>query len=340
MTTKLTIPASLIRAVLHYVSNKGIKIEELLSVADVDPSLQSSTDIRLSLDEMDRIYKQALLLTKDENMGLHLGECFAFGSLSIVGHIIRNGQTIGESILKMIEYNEIAGDGFRMNIDRGKKGLAIIDYAILHSDVHLLRQHTECIFSACMKLWTESVGKLPKPVEVRFKHKAPQDISEHQRIFQAPLLFENPMNAIVWEDSFLDIPHILPNPELLYLFEQHAKQVLSEIRTDQPFTKKVSLILVKMLSDQSLSIETVADKLCMGVRNLQMKLRKENTTYWKIIEEIRIKLATSHLKNKELSIAEIAYLLGFSRPSAFNRSFKRWTGLTPSEYRSTQSTNH
>jgi len=225
-----------------------------------------------------------------------------------------------------------------MDIKREKKGLVIIDYTIMHSDVHLVRQHVECIFSSFMKASTNSAGKIPKPVEVRFKHKAPQDTSEHQRIFQAPLLFNSSMNAIVWKESFLDIPTILPNPELLFVFEQHAKQVISEMHANQPFTKKVSLILIKNLSKESFHRKDIADELNMSEKTLHNRLRKENTTYWKIINEIRKKLAVSHLKNGELSIKEIAYLLGFSGHDAFFRSFKRWTGLSPTEYRNTQFT--
>jgi len=338
MTINLTIPASLISPVLRYVSTKGINFKELLSAVNIDPLSQSSPYARLSLEEMDRIYRQAMLLTKDENLGLHAGECAGYGCLSIVGNITRHCRTIGESLIKVVEYSDIAGDGFRMDIKREKKGLVIIDYTIMHSDVHLVRQHVECIFSSFMKASTNSAGKIPKPVEVRFKHKAPQDTSEHQRIFQAPLLFNSSMNAIVWKESFLDIPTILPNPELLFVFEQHAKQVISEMHANQPFTKKVSLILIKNLSKESFHRKDIADELNMSEKTLHNRLRKENTTYWKIINEIRKKLAVSHLKNGELSIKEIAYLLGFSGHDAFFRSFKRWTGLSPTEYRNTQFT--
>jgi len=333
MTKTLTVSASLIRPVLHYISSKGIKVEDLLSAAAIDKLLLDSPDYRISLEEMDNIYKQAMLLTKDENLGLHVGECFAFGSMSIVGHIMRNCRTLDEHLRKVIQYNEIVSDGFRINIKYEKKGRAVINYTITHQDGPLLRHHIECILSAAMKLWKDAAGKIPKPIEVRFKHKAPQDTTEHHRIFQAPVLFNHSMNAIVWEKTFFDIPIILPDSELFSLFDQHAKQVMAEIRSDKPFSKKVSLILIRKLPEELPSIENIADELYMGVRNLQKKLSKEQTSYRKLLEEIHKKLAVSYLKDTELSVAEIGYLVGFSEPSVFSRSFKRWTGLTPNEYR-------
>ncbi|MBW2369994.1 MAG: AraC family transcriptional regulator [Deltaproteobacteria bacterium] len=340
MTNNLTVSVALLRPVLQYVAGMGIKTESLLAGTAIDPVLLNSPDTRLSLEEMDRIYIQAMRLTKDENLGLHIGECFAFGSMSIAGHIMRNCRTFGEQLRKVIEYNEIVSDGFRMNYHREKKGLVVVECTIMHTAAPLVRQHVEAIFSAVMKLSTDAAGKIPKPLEVRFKHKKPRDITEHRRIFQAPVFFNSSTNAMVHEASYFDTPVILPNSELLFLFERQAKQVLSEIRAEQRFTKKVGLILIRKLSEESLSIESVADELCMSVRNLQKKLGKENTSYREIIKETRKQLAVFHLKNRELSIAEIAYLLGFSEPCVLQRSFKKWTGLTPSEYRSTQFTTH
>ena len=340
MTTKLTIRISLIRLVLGYAAKQGINIEDLVSTVGIDPLLLSSPDSRVSLGKMDRLFRQTMLITQDDNLGLHVGECSEYGNINIVGHISRNCRTIGENLIKIIEYNELLSDGFRMTLNRKEKGLVVIKYSILHRDVPLIRQHVEGIFSCCINHFKESAGRFLKPVEVRFKHKAPQDTTEHQRIFQAPVLFNNSMNAIVWKESFLDVPNVLPNPEFLALFEQHAKQLLSEIRDYKPFTKKIHIMLIKNIPEEFVSIKNIADELCMSVRNLQKKLKSENTTYSKIVEDIRKNIAVSHLKNRELSIAEIGYLLGFSEPKSFHRSFKRWTGLSPTEYRNTQFTIH
>lgn len=67
--------------------------------------------------------------------------------------------------------------------------------------------------------------------------------------------------------------------------------------------------------------------------SLQLYLNKEQTTFIKLVNEIRKDIALHCLKDKNASIDEIAYVLGFSEASAFHRAFKKWTRLTPNEFR-------
>ncbi len=321
------------KPVLEYASARGIDVEDLLAATGIDSAKLNSPETRLTLEEMDCVYRQAMRYTGDDNLGLHVGECFAIGTMDIVGHILMNCRTIGEHLEKLMEYVEIVSQGMRIILHREDEGRIAVETAVLHAHGPLMRQHVECLFSGGMKLASYAVGDVLAPIEVRFKHKAPRELAEHRRIFQAPVLFGHSMNAMVWNEGFLDIPIRQPNPELLRLFEQHAKQVLNGLQSDKPLAKKVGRILFGKLQDGYPSIEDIAGELSMGVRNLQKKLEKENTSYRKILDEICCGLAVSYLRDVELSIADIAYLLGFSEPSAFHRSFKRWTGLTPTEYR-------
>jgi len=73
----------------------------------------------------------------------------------------------------------------------------------------------------------------------------------------------------------------------------------------------------------------------MSVRNLQLNLKNEGTSYLQILNEIRRKRSFELLQDDRISIAEIAYLLGFAETSSYERAFKRWTGLSPAKYRAT-----
>jgi len=81
------------------------------------------------------------------------------------------------------------------------------------------------------------------------------------------------------------------------------------------------------------SIETVAKKLFLSVRILQLYLHKDDTSYIKLVKKMRKDLAEKYLKDRNISIDEIAYILGFSETSAFHRAFKSWTGLTPLQFK-------
>ncbi len=336
MGHSLTISTSLVRPVFYYAATKGITADTILSEAGIDPVLLEASDNRVSIDVMDQIYKQTMLLTKDENLGLHVGEFFAPSSANIVGHIFMNCRKTSEILKKFVEYNAILTEGVKIEVLREREKRTVIKHNVKHADISLMRQHVDYGFCSTITLMSTLLGQVLTPIEVRFCHKAPRDISEHQRIFKAPLLFEHTMNAMVYDEKVEDIPVLQPNTELLFFLELHAKKILSDICTDRPFTKKVSSLLIGKFQERLPTIKDIAGELSMSVRSLQRNLEKENTSYSNIFNEVYKKLAISYLVNENMPIAEIAYIMGFSEPSAFHRTFKRWTGLTPNEYRTTQ----
>ncbi|NRA12289.1 MAG: helix-turn-helix transcriptional regulator [Crocinitomicaceae bacterium] len=81
------------------------------------------------------------------------------------------------------------------------------------------------------------------------------------------------------------------------------------------------------------TVDKVSSHLNISSRTLQRKLKEEGNTYKDLIDELKLDFAISYLNQPELNILEITYLLNYADASAFNRSFKRWTGKTPSEHR-------
>lgn len=124
------------------------------------------------------------------------------------------------------------------------------------------------------------------------------------------------------------------NPRLVNIFEQHAQDLLEtpQVREDS-YAYRVKQLLLRQLRDDAPGIEVVAEQMAMSVRSLQMKLKEEGTSYQKILNSVRQSLAIAYLKQEpRVSKGEIAHMLGFSEISVFSRTFKKWTGKSPSEY--------
>ena len=122
------------------------------------------------------------------------------------------------------------------------------------------------------------------------------------------------------------------NPRLLQLFDKHAKAYMRQEEPADTYTYQVKRLLLKQLKDEAPGIEVVADYLSMSVRSLQMKLKEEGTSYQKLLNSVRKELAIAYLREPKVSKGEIAHVLGFSEISVFSRTFKKWTGKSPSEY--------
>lgn len=122
------------------------------------------------------------------------------------------------------------------------------------------------------------------------------------------------------------------NPRINQLFDKHAQDFLRREIPSDSYTYQVKRLLLQQLKDESPGIEVVADFLSMSVRSLQMKLKEEGTSYQKLLNSVRKQLAIAYLKEPRVSKGEIAHVLGFSEISVFSRTFKKWTGKSPSEY--------
>ena len=114
----------------------------------------------------------------------------------------------------------------------------------------------------------------------------------------------------------------------------HAEEKLQDFSRSNGFYHTVKRSIVNLVRPEFPTIDQVAGHLNMSVRTFQRKLKVEGYSFKELIDELRQEFAIGYLKKEELSVSEIAYLLNYSDASTFIRSFKRWMGVTPREYRS------
>ena len=77
----------------------------------------------------------------------------------------------------------------------------------------------------------------------------------------------------------------------------------------------------------------MARELGVSERTLHRRLKDEGMTYAEVYDGVRDRMAREYLKTDRVTVAEVAFLLGFSESSAFVRAFRRWTGFSPSDFR-------
>jgi AraC-like DNA-binding protein len=139
--------------------------------------------------------------------------------------------------------------------------------------------------------------------------------------------------AIRFDASLLERPQQLADPQLAAFLQSYAEDSLAALPAIGRVSTRVREILARGLKDGELSLKSVAKALGMSERSLQRQLGTEKTTLKRITEELRRELALNYLKRHDLSVSDVAYMLGFSETAPFFRAFKKWTGLTPGDFR-------
>ena len=171
------------------------------------------------------------------------------------------------------------------------------------------------------------------PTTVEFQHDAPADTFEHRRLFRCPIKFGAPLNRLHFASSNLTLPIAKADAGLCALLDRHAEELLAKYPPRDSLVDQVRSIITTEFRGGDPSLEHVAAQLGLTPRTLQRKLQELGTSHNELLEQMRRQLAMRYLREREMAICEVAYLLGFSESSSFHRAFKRWTGLTPKEFR-------
>ena len=148
------------------------------------------------------------------------------------------------------------------------------------------------------------------------------------------LHFAREERRIVFDRSVLDTPMQTADPKLARILRKHAESVLQSLpKGSTTWLDQFRDVLAHELAGGDPTIQVAADALHTSVRTLQRHLAEHDVTFQSELETMREALARRYLVERSMSVAEVAYLLGYSEPSAFHRAFKRWTGTTPGAFR-------
>ncbi|MDX1437922.1 MAG: AraC family transcriptional regulator [Anaerolineales bacterium] len=170
------------------------------------------------------------------------------------------------------------------------------------------------------------------PAEATFSSPRPEDLKEHKRILQAALSFNEKGDTLIYDRQFHEVPVTFSNPALHALFDKHAHDMLAALKKKTDLSSQVKMAILDHLREDSLSLQMVAEDLYMSPRTLQRKLEREGASFQALLDEVRQELAEDYLVRLGMSVSDTSFMVGLSEPSAFVRSFKRWTGLSPKEY--------
>ncbi len=321
------------RILLRYASEIGVGPDEILGIVALDPCVIGNAEARMPVKQLNAIWEEIALRAEDQDLGLHFGEAAqGFIGRHVLFSVMMNCPTVESAIDKVARYHGLLTDFVRPRLTQ-QGSYAYLSCEPVRLDIGFDRHHSEAVLAmlaSTLRGLTEDGIHL---VEARFNHPCPEDTTEHQRVFRCPVVFGRPKNELVIRQQDLSLPVFLANPELLEMLEQFAQRRLERLYTPDTWADRVTRSLGKMLTQgEKPSIDAVAFDLAISTRHLQNKLKAEGATYRQLLDQVRKELGLDYLKRAEMTMCDIAFLLGFSEQSAFNHAFKRWTGSPPKEY--------
>jgi len=316
---------------LEAITAAGGNADQILQTWDLDRSVFSKSDGFIPCCAFAGILKDAAQATGDDCFGLHFGENFQPKNIGPLAYVALNSPTIATGIQNVERYLHVYDSSAKWFFTvEGNRGY--IRYLLTDIGFEPLRQSNEHGMTIIVNTLRMMVGSQWAPQEVQFAHAAPEQTSEHHRIFRAPVVFSCETNALVIERDFIEREVPAADQQLYQIMKQYLDQVLSEIPREDAVLSSIRKAVAESMRDGDPKLSRVAKKVSMGPRTLQRRLKEYGSDFKKLVEDTRQRFAVSYLKDRKNSLTEVAFLLGYSEVSAFNRAFKRWTHSTPLSY--------
>lgn len=327
------------RAMIEYTGLHGVDKEAICSAAGIPLRALAQSDSRFTPDQLTAVWTRASEALDDPYIGLHVGAFVQLSALGVVGYLLQSSSSLAAAVECASRYTSLAGNVLNLShrTERNAWHLTFrLQQPVPRGASFVLSQITD----ASMSIVGRALGTLSnrdvRPLHVRFAHAKPPEVAEYERIFKTRPEFGRDENALIYDRGVRDLAVTFSNPQIHQLFERHAIALLKVLEEQDDLTGKVKMIIVDHIRDEDLSAKQVAEALFMSPRTLQRKLAREGTTFRDLVDEVRCDLACDYLVRLGTSVTDTALLVGLSGPSAFVRSFKRWTGYSPKDYQSRQ----
>ncbi|HEX5660424.1 MAG TPA: AraC family transcriptional regulator [Polyangiales bacterium] len=285
-----------------------------------------------------RMWRSASSRAGDPAFGIYASRFVRPATFHALGYAVFASTSLRDALERLLRYSHLVSDAAELALETSPSEVRLSFVARpdalptpgVPSD-EAVDAVTSLIVRTCRVLTDPSFAL--RSLELR--RAEPVGSAGHERFFRCPLRFSAREDALIFDAHELDRRLPTANPELARHNDDLVQRYLAGMR-EGTVVDRLRRILSQHLSGDA-SPSKLAGLLGMSARSLQRRLQEQGTSYAQVLRDTRRDLAMSYLVQAECSITEIAFLLGFEDASAFARAFRTWTGVTPSAFRSAQS---
>lgn len=268
----------------------------------------------------------------DDSIGLRIGNQIRSMDFGVLGQALRSMDHLEEVLHGLSRYMVTRSQVEKVEISVSG-WLVTISYQITDPTIIPRRQDAEFSLAAMLSCIRDLTASAVSPVRVDFEHAPPKDLSAHREVFHCPLQFNQDSNRLYFNKTVLDLPVRTANKRLLQALQPFLEEQRKLRSQPVSLLGEVSQAIAAELRLGRVGVVQVADSLHMSVRTLQRRLGELDLEFGKLVEDVRRALALEYVGNSSYRLTDVALMLGYTEASSFSRAFRRWTELTPREYR-------
>jgi AraC-like DNA-binding protein len=311
----------------------GIDVGSLLKKAGLTLHQIEDAGVRLKVRDQISFLDLAANALQDDLLGFHLAQSPDLRELGPLYYVSASSEMLSVALQRAARYSSITNEGVFLKYIEGKD--IVIAFHYVGVSRHKDRHQIECFMTILIRLCQQLTGHHVVPSRVSLTHRRNNASSEFVEFLGGNVDFGEFVDEVTFAPAIKQMPVVSADPYLNKFLIAHFEETLS----DRPkrrgsFQSSVENAIVPILPHGKVRGSEIARRLGMSQRSLARRLSLEGQTYSNVLEELRSNLAERYLTDEDLSISQIAWLLGYKEVSALTHAFKRWTGTTPRQARS------
>jgi len=320
------------RLAYAYGKKAGADVEKLLTQSGLTLHDIHNISIRIGAQKQIDFVELVAEEIGDSNLGFHLARGFDLRTIGLLYYVAASAKTLGEALQRAGRCSATVNEGVVLAIRHDKALHVSFKYTGLarYTD----RQQIEFWITALVRIVRHLSNREIHPLRVQFVHHKPDENGEFKNFIGARVEGDSHVDRVDFADSTWTLPIVNADPYLHQLLLRACEETLAQRQLrGSPFRIRVENAIVELLPHGHAKVENVAAKLHMSSKTLARQLSAEQLTFSKVLRELRSTLAHRYLADKDLSVSQIAWLLGYKELGAFTRAFHQWTGKSPSAAR-------
>ena len=327
-----TVLARVVASILSGAALAGLRRDELVEAAGLGAVDFSNPDARVPAWAEVALWQLVAQREPDPSVGIRMAAGLPAREWGLLGYAISFSSTLGAALRRLVRYWRILNDAVQFRFEETTQHRVAVAQCL--SELGLALPHAvsfrfAALVGSCRMVTRAEVV----PSEVAFAFGQPDGTLEYHRFFRCPLRFNQPESKIVFVRRDLDLPIPGGDETLAGYLSESAERTLRTLCSGTSTRDRTRAAIWAVLSEGRPTLSHISSALHVPPRTLQRHLAAEGTTLQREVEHVREQMAIATLRERMIPIDEVAFILGYAEPSTFYRSFKRWTGMTPRQYR-------
>jgi AraC-like DNA-binding protein len=308
----------------------GVPSDPLLHQVGLQRSDFSDPERSASFEELDRLLGACVRRTGCRHFGLLVGQGIDLESLGIAGRLARNAPSVARALEDLEDFFILQDSGAVPHV-AVRDASATFTYSIYTTGLSNADQVYDLALAAMPNIMRQLCGTGWRADAALLPRGRPANIRPYREALQAPLRFDAMQAGLAFPARWLQRPIAGADPLLHQLLRDRASIDRSQV---SPILLNDARRAIRtLLTTGECCREAVARQLNMHPRTLLRRLSETGTTYQALLDDMRAQIAKQLLHDTRSPVSRIAASLGFADPTVFTRAFRRWTGLSPREFR-------